>query len=449
MTGYTEEEVKGITAEEALERVHPDDRHVPIEQQKLAAAGANSTEPVEYRWKVTSGQYRWFSDQRRLVRDEHGKPVALVGISRDITDIKRVQKELADSEHIYRSIGELIPFGVWTTDAAGQATYISPSFCELVGKTEEEILRFGWLETLDPETLERTISEWKRTIATGGFWNRTHKVMGIDGQYHYVLARGAPIKDEEGAILGWGGVNIDLTEQKRNEENLARSNAELQQFVYVASHDLQEPLRSVVSYLSLLDRRYGNELSQQGKEYLKFALEGGARMRMLIDDLLDYSRVDTNGKEFACVDMNALVADTITLLKGPIEEVKAEIVIDPLPTVMADRSQIIQVMQNLLTNAIKFHGPEQPKIRISATPGSREWIFSVRDNGIGLDTVYVTKIFQMFQRLHTRDKYPGTGVGLAISKKIVERHGGRIWVESEEGKGATFFFTLPTVAKKP
>ncbi len=225
---------------------------------------------------------------------------------------------------------------------------------------------------------------------------------------------------------------------------LERSNEELQQFAHVASHDLQEPLRMVISYLSLLEKKYHNNIDDQAQQYIDFAMDGGVRMRGLIDDLLEYSGVETRGKDFLPVDMNGLLFKTMSVLKDPLTNSQAEVMIDSLPTIVADESQMIQVMQNLISNAIKFSGPQKPMIWISATIGSREWTFSVRDNGIGLDMEYSEKIFQMFQRLHTKDVYPGTGMGLAIAKKIIEWHDGKIWVESEEGKGATFFFTIPT-----
>ncbi len=227
----------------------------------------------------------------------------------------------------------------------------------------------------------------------------------------------------------------DITDQKRMEDELRRSNHELQQFAYLSSHDLQEPLRMIVSYMSLLERKHKDELAPEAQEYLRNALEGGTRMRELIDDLLEYSRLETNAKAFATVNMREVVENAIKVLKVPIEESKADVYIEPMPTITADGSQLQQVMQNLISNSLKFHGPERSMVHISASKGIKEWVFSVKDNGIGLNVEYSDKIFQMFQRLHTRDQYPGTGVGLAIVKKIVERHGGRIWVESEEGKG--------------
>ena len=199
----------------------------------------------------------------------------------------------------------------------------------------------------------------------------------------------------------------------------------------------------VVSYLTLLEKKYQNALDPEAREFIHYAVDGGERMRHLIDDLLEYSRVDTKGKEFDLVDMNEAVKSTLNDLAVLIEENRAEIIVDILPTVVADRSQVVRVFQNLIGNALKFRGTEPPRIRVSAKQGAREWTFEVKDNGIGFDMQYAEKIFMMFQRLHTRAEYQGTGIGLAIVKKIVERHGGQIWAESEEGKGTSFFFTIP------
>jgi signal transduction histidine kinase len=236
---------------------------------------------------------------------------------------------------------------------------------------------------------------------------------------------------------------IDLIAQKTGE--LTRSNEDLQQFAYIASHDLQEPLRMVIASLGILEKKYGDNIDDQVKQYIDIAIEGASRMRNLIDDLLAYSRVESSGKEFADVDMNLVLSDTLTNLGKTMAENHAVIKADPLPTIVADGIQMYQLLQNLVSNAIKYHGDAPPlvKISISCSTSFDEWVFSVRDNGIGIDPKYQEKIFQMFQRLHSRDEYEGTGIGLAIVKRIVERHGGRIWVESEIGDGSTFFFTIP------
>ena len=251
-----------------------------------------------------------------------------------------------------------------------------------------------------------------------------------------------------GIWVSWelGREKNDLVEARQKLEEsvaeLGRSNADLQQFAYVASHDLQEPLRMVSSYTQLIARRYKGKLDADADEFIAFAVDGANRMQRLILDLLAYSRVNTAGRQFEPTAMETVLKAALNNLTGAVKESQAIITHDPLPAVMGDDKQLAQLFQNLLSNAVKFGGAQPPRIHISAKQTDGEWLFSVRDHGIGLDPQYADRIFVIFQRLHTREEYPGTGIGLAICKKIVERHGGRIWVESELGKGATFYFTM-------
>ena len=224
---------------------------------------------------------------------------------------------------------------------------------------------------------------------------------------------------------------------------LERSNKELEQFAYVASHDLQEPLRMVSSYTELLERRYRDKLDDKGRTFINFAVDGAVRMQRLINDLLEFSRVSTRGKPMQPVDVNRVLGAVRANLSVAIREAGALVTNDELPTVMADETQLVQLLQNLVGNAIKFRGGERPHVHVSARPSASECVFAVRDNGIGIAPDYFERIFVIFQRLHARGEYPGTGIGLAVCRRIVERHGGRIWVESAPGQGSTFYFALP------
>ena len=237
-------------------------------------------------------------------------------------------------------------------------------------------------------------------------------------------------------------LSLELEERRRAEQELARSNAELQQFAYVASHDLQEPLRMVASFTQLLAKRYQGKLDADADEFIGFAVDGATRMQRLLNDLLVFSRVGTRRKPFDAIDCDSVLSDALANLKPAIEESGAVITHEPLPIVRGDEVQLIQLFQNLIANAVKFHGQEPLQVHISAKLKDGDWVFAVRDSGIGIAPEQQERIFLIFQRLHHRSEYPGTGIGLALCRRIVERHGGRIWVESEVGKGATFYFTI-------
>ncbi|MBD3224088.1 MAG: hypothetical protein GF313_05125 [Caldithrix sp.] len=230
---------------------------------------------------------------------------------------------------------------------------------------------------------------------------------------------------------------------KIDTENLKRSNEDLEQFAYVASHDLQEPLRMVSNYLQLIERRYRDKLDEDGVEFIDYAVDGANRMKILINDLLSYSRVGTRGKSFETADCNVLLGEAIKILQPRIEDTHAVVFNDELPRIKADGDQMVRVFRNLIENGLKYRGEQRPHIQISLKQNGSYWQFAVKDNGIGIDPQYADRIFIIFQRLHEKEHYTGTGIGLAICKKIVERHGGAIWVKSELGSGSTFYFTIP------
>ena len=257
-------------------------------------------------------------------------------------------------------------------------------------------------------------------------------------------------------VLAMMVLRQDIAERKRLEaalqdraEDLQRSNEDLERFAYVASHDLKEPLRMVSNFCQLLEQKYRESMDDEGKEYIRYSIEGTKRMQLLIDDLLAYARVGTRGNPFAHLDGNEVLKEILTNIRMMIDERKAVVTFDPLPVVYGDVVQIGQVLQNLITNAVKFQKKDSaPQVHVSAVRTSGEVVFSVRDNGIGIDPRHFGKLFNLFQRLHGREEYSGTGIGLAVCKRIIGRHKGRIWVESEPGKGSTFFFSLPDVSER-
>jgi PAS domain S-box-containing protein len=382
-----------------------------------------------------------------LTRTERGTPQGFLEVNRDISARKLAQQSLRDSELRFRSVAETAIEGIISMDERGTISYWNPGAERMFGRTAAEAIGHpsaialpdGVLSAYDAAGGDQAIG---RTIDTTGR-RRDGSTFPVELSLSaWVNAHGARV---------FTGIARDITERKNAEralqakaEELARSNQELEQFAYVASHDLQEPLRMVSNYTQLLARRYKDKLDADANEFIDFAVDGAKRMQDLIRDLLEFARVGTRGKEFKPAPLERIVRDALANLSDPIDEAQAEIVIEPLPTVACDASQLGHVFQNLIGNAIKFRRPgDRPVVHISAARSDQAWVLSVRDNGIGIDPKYFERIFQMFQRLHGRGEYSGTGIGLALCKKIIERHGGRITVESAPDQGSTFSFTIP------
>jgi PAS domain S-box-containing protein len=360
--------------------------------------------------------------------------------------------ERNESEARYRGLLEAAPDAIVVVNQAGEIVLLNLQAenqfgyrrDELVGQQVKNIIPEGFAERLLADDLRSAEDALAQQIGTGIELIGRRK----DGSAFPIEIMLSPLESAEG-ILVTAAIR-DISVRKAAElrlleavEELNRSNEELGQFAYIASHDLQEPLRMVASYTQLLSRRYKGQLDTDADEFIAFAVDGASRMQRLIEDLLAYSRVGTKGQDLLETSSEEALQQALLNLRGAIEESGALVTHDPLPVVLADETQLIQLFQNLVGNAIKYQTPGVPRIHVSAArDGGKKWIFSVRDNGLGIDPQYFDKIFGVFQRLHQRDEFAGTGIGLAICKKIVERHGGSISVESQPGQGSTFRFAL-------
>lgn len=359
-------------------------------------------------------------------------------------------EKLKKSDRRFRATFEQAAVGIAHHSPTGEWLDVNQKFCEILGYSKQELVGktfqdFTYYEDagknlgLTQQVLEGTLSNYsleKRYV---------HK----DGRIIWVNKTVSLVRDSAGNPEYFIAVVEDISARKEMEESLKNtisalnsSNKELERFAYIASHDLQEPLRMIGSYTQLLAKRYKGRLDQDADEFINYAVEGANRMKQLINDLLTFSRFSLPGNAFEWVNLEAVYSAAVSNLHSQIMSSSAVISHEQLPTVPGDFNQLVQLFQNLLSNAIKFRGAKAPEINICCEEKENDWLFSVQDNGIGIESKYAERIFIVFQRLHTQAQFPGTGIGLAISHKVVHRHGGRIWVESEPGHGSTFYFTI-------
>ena len=384
-----------------------------------------------------------------VYRDENGNVIGVFAAARDVTERKLAEEALRRANAYNRSLIEASLDPLVTIGPDGRITDVNAATEKVTGLDRSALIGTDFSDYFTEPEKART--GYLQVFREGFVRDYPLELRQHNGRVTPVHYNASIYRDESGAVIGVFAAARDISERKRAEEevrryaeDLRRSNQELEHFAYVASHDLQEPLRTVSSFSQLLAKRYHGKLDTDADEFITFVVEGATRMQTLINDLLAYSRVGTRGKPFAPVDCQAILQDAKENLKAAIAESGAVITHDALPTVTGDRTQLTQLFQNLFSNAIKFRrAGESPRIHVSAELQDDLWQLSVRDNGSGIDPQFFDRIFIIFQRLHGRDEYPGTGIGLAICKKIVERHGGRMWVESEQGRGSTFHFTIP------
>ena len=445
--GYEPEEMIGL---EWPITVHPDD----VEMLMLAYQEMLSSGKVEVEARGVRKNGSFFYKQVTMVKacDEQGTFNGHHCFMKDITERKLTERALQESESKYRQIVELAEEGIWVIDGNARTTYANRAMARMLGYEELEMFGRSLFDFMDEQAIQ--LANDNMELRRQGIAQRYEfRLKNQDGKDVWTYMSTSPVMDEKGNLLSSCTLVYNITERKEADrqmlqltEDLKRSNEELEQFAYVASHDLQEPLRAVTSYTQLLADRYQGNLDEKADKYINYIVDGATRMQQLINDLLAYSRLGTRGQEFEPTDCNAAVQQSLCNLQIAIAEKKAVITCDAMPTVMADESQLVQLFQNLIANSIKFCRQDIPLIDIAARRQENEWLFYVRDNGIGIAPEYADRIFIIFGRLHGRREYSGTGIGLAMCKRIVERHGGRIWVESQEGKGATFYFSIPIIS---
>ncbi len=448
-------------AEAWQELIHPED--LAKSSKNLAQHLADPNHPYDQlvRYRHASGSTVWVRCRGLALRDERGQPVRMLGAHVDVTQLQQLRARLeaknqdlessaADRARQLRQLIEGIPLLVWTCEPEGPCDYLSPQWVAYTGVPEAQQLGGGWIEQLHPEDIARTAEAWNASVSEGKPLDIEFRIRRFDGEYRWFKTRANPLRGDDGRVVKWFGTNTDIHDKKVLEDELRqrtaaleRSNAELEQFAYVASHDLQEPLRTVASYVQLLERRYGHALDQAGREYISYVSAGARKMHSLIVDLLDYSRATMGPREGADVsDMGVAMQEALGSLEASIRETHTTLDVAPLPKVVMQPAALVHVLQNLLSNAIQYGSEQSPRVEVRCDRNNGWVTLSIRDNGIGIAPEHHRKIFQMFQRLHPESGKPGTGVGLALCKRLVEAADGEIWVESQVGAGATFFVRL-------
>jgi PAS domain S-box-containing protein len=431
--------------EDLLHLVHPDDRDYV---QEVIAETLENDAPYDTDYRVVwpDGTVRFLGARGKVYRDPAGRPVRMTGVCWDVTDRKKTEELRQQLAAIIESAADPI----MSMDLDGTIRSWNAGAVQLFGYRADEIIGRSVTLLIPDDRLEEEAGIGDKLLHGEPVKQLETVRRRKDGTLVPVSLQISPIKDLNGCVVGSSKVVRDITQQKRIEEQLRkvvveleRSNLELEQFASVASHDLQEPLRMVSSYTQLLELEYKDKLDDEAREYIAYAVDGARRMQRLINDLLEFSRVGTRGRRLEPVDANAVLGTVRANLSVAIEDGGALVTNEELPTVMADSTQLGQLLQNLIANAIKFHGGQSPRVHIAASARGAEWVFTVKDNGIGIEPQYFERIFAIFQRLHVTAEYPGTGIGLAVCKRIAERHGGRIWVESDPGNGTTFSFSIP------
>lgn len=398
-----------------------------------------------------SGSLRYRQVSSSPLRDPDGSIIGAVSVVHDITDRKKSEEALRESQKQYRNLVEGTSDLVTRVNVEGRFLFVNHAAREIYGITPEACIGRLAFDFIHPEDREMTIAAFQNWLKSGReTFTLENRMLDASGRTHYLSWLIRAEYDENGNVKGFASTARDVTEHKLADENLnrimeelKRSNTSLEHFASVANHDLREPLRTIISFMTLLEEKHGGKLDEGAKEYINLAVDGAKRMENLLAGLLEYSHVNTHGRKLEPIDAQAALGDAVRNLRKIIDESGADITSERLDIVKADRLQLTQLFQNLIHNAIKFRNNQRLQIHIACKKEDKYKLFSVRDNGVGIEPQYHEHIFKLFRRGRPDNQRSGHGIGLAICKNIVERHGGRLWVESEPGKGATFFFTLP------
>jgi PAS domain S-box-containing protein len=440
---------------EWIMKLYPEDRDKMICKLKDLKQSAIDSWQDEFRYYKVDGTIGVALNRAYVLRNNEGHPVRVMGAIQDITARKRAEQQLADSEKRYRQIVETSQEGIWLIDENNYTIFVNKRMCEMLGYTQEEIMGRQNYDFKD-ESERRNAAEQIQRRRNG--ISETHETSYVTkaGKRLWAMVSTNPVFDDDGNYKGALAMVTDITQRKLQDELLRKSeadlerknieleqkNKELEQFAYITSHDLQEPLRTISSFVERFQDLYKDKLDDTALKFLHFISQGSERMKTLIKDLLDYSRIGRQ-KELVQVDCNEIVNTVLADLNTAIDESNAKIKSERLPVICGYSTEIKQLFQNLVTNAIKFRKKGViPEVHIAFRSIEGGWEFSVQDNGIGIDEQHSERIFVIFQRLHTRTEYEGTGIGLSHCKKIVELHGGKIWIKSNPGEGSTFYFTI-------
>ncbi len=368
-------------------------------------------------------------------------------LKRALSEREDALKQVESERQRFEFMAESMPQKIFTARANGEVDYFNGQWADFAGLTHAELRGIEWARLVHPDDMDANVIAWRRALESGEPFVFEHRFRRSDGKYCWHLTRASAMRGENGLISMWIGSSTDIDDQKEKEQALRRANDDLQQFAYSASHDLQEPIRNVAVYSEIVARRYHETLDAEGRLFLGFLQEGGRRLATLVSDLLAYTRASMAELSDTPVESSLVLKNSLSSLSEAMRESGAQVTSEDLPEVFIGEAHLQQVFQNLIGNALKYRNAAPPRIHVSASMRGAVWCFSVQDNGIGIDPQYKEKIFGVFKRLHHDQKFAGTGIGLAICQRVVERYGGRIWVESQPGKGSAFFFTIPRHAR--